>query len=56
MDQLSFLRAIKKIAITSLFADHQLYDTLVLKGGNLLARPRLRIVRSVIGGCRFFYR
>jgi len=36
MDQLSFLRTIKKIAITSIFADLQLYDTLVLKGGNLL--------------------
>jgi len=36
MDQLSFLRKIKKIAITAIFADAQLYDVLVLKGGNLL--------------------
>lgn len=36
MEKLDFLRAIKKIALVSIYSDPNLYNILVLKGGNLL--------------------
>lgn len=36
MERLEFLRSIKKIALASIFSDPNLFNILVLKGGNLL--------------------